>query len=244
MYIVSIIIGLIAGLIINYITDVLPKKRRLSIPFCPRCGENIPLKKYISFARCGFCGNKTSIRHLIVLITYPILFVAFRAYPDLRLNFATNIVLLIYLGIIFVIDIEHRLILNSTSIIGLVIALYTGYTLHGTKMTLLGGIVGYLIMFMLYLFGIFFIHLMNRKSIDNNNENIALGFGDVNLAGILGLILGWPGISLGLLIAIIMGGVISAGFLVWALLSKKYKPFQAIPYGPFLIIGALILLYA
>jgi prepilin signal peptidase PulO-like enzyme (type II secretory pathway) len=74
-------------------------------------------------------------------------------------------------------------------------------------------------------------------------DDVALGFGDVNLSGVLGLILGFPGILLGLFIAIMVAGLVSLVFLVAMLLVRKYRLFMALPYGPFLVIGAVTLLY-
>ena len=72
---------------------------------------------------------------------------------------------------------------------------------------------------------------------------MALGFGDVNLSGILGLLLGWPAITVGLLFAVLAGGLISLFIILGMLVTKKYKAFTAIPYAPFLILSALFLLY-
>ena len=70
----------------------------------------------------------------------------------------------------------------------------------------------------------------------------ALGLGDVYVAAILGLILGWPGITAGLLGGILIGGLVSGLILVWMVLRRNYHPFLALPYAPFLIVAALILL--
>jgi leader peptidase (prepilin peptidase)/N-methyltransferase len=74
-------------------------------------------------------------------------------------------------------------------------------------------------------------------------DEVALGFGDVNFAGILGLLLGWPGISAGLLFTVLAGGLISLLIILGMLITKKYKAFTAIPYAPFLILSAFYLLY-
>ena len=74
-------------------------------------------------------------------------------------------------------------------------------------------------------------------------DEVALGFGDVNLSGVLGLILGWPVIWIGLFFGVFIGGVVSLVFMVWMLLRRKYHLFMALPYGPFLVIGATLLIY-
>jgi prepilin signal peptidase PulO-like enzyme (type II secretory pathway) len=73
----------------------------------------------------------------------------------------------------------------------------------------------------------------------------AMGRGDVKLAGVLGLYLGWLGLDAwlhGLLAGFILGGLFSLGAM---LVGKKGRK-SHIPYGPFMIIGALgsILFYA
>lgn len=81
------------------------------------------------------------------------------------------------------------------------------------------------------------------KSRGEEIEEIALGFGDVNLAGVIGLLLGWPGIIAGIILAILIGGVVSGGYLVLQVLRKKYQAYQALPYGPFLVLSAVVLLF-
>jgi len=74
-------------------------------------------------------------------------------------------------------------------------------------------------------------------------DEVALGFGDVNLGGVLGLYLGWPGITAGLLLAIILGGSFSLFIILYHLITHKYQMFMAIPYAPFLLLGAALLLF-
>lgn len=60
-----------------------------------------------------------------------------------------------------------------------------------------------------------------------------MGGGDVKLAFLMGLLLGWPIILLALFLSFILGSVIGVSLI---LLGKK-KARDAIPFGPFLIIG-------
>ena len=97
-------------------------------------------------------------------------------------------------------------------------------------------------MLVFYMFGNLFIKFLSRRRGEDIDE-VALGFGDVNLAGVIGLLLGWPGVIAGVFLAIIIGGVISGIFLLFQLFRKKYEAFQALPYGPFLVISVVLLLY-
>ena len=76
-----------------------------------------------------------------------------------------------------------------------------------------------------------------------SGEEEALGFGDVNLSGVLGLMLGWPVIVLGLVLAILLGGAVSLVYLLLMLVLRRYRRYAAIPYGPFLVAGAVILIF-
>lgn len=162
--------------------------------------------------------------------------------PSPVLGFLAGLILLIYFGVVVVIDLEHRLILHPVSMAGVVLGLSIGIWLHGLTDTLLGGLAGFGSMLSLYFLGDRFARLVARSRGEALAEE-ALGFGDVNLSGVLGLILGWPGIVLGLILAILAGGVISLGYLVGMLLTRRYRSFVAIPYGPFLVTGAVVLLY-
>lgn len=136
---------------------------------------------------------------------------------------------------------EHRLILHPTSLAGAGIGLACGFILHGVRSTLIGGAAGYGIMLLFYLFGILFMKVAARGKPDTETE--ALGFGDVNLAGVIGLILGWPGVTVGLTLAILLGGAISLVLFLAMMLSRRYRVFLAIPYGPFLVMGAVLSLF-
>jgi prepilin signal peptidase PulO-like enzyme (type II secretory pathway) len=106
----------------------------------------------------------------------------------------------------------------------------------------LGGAAGFGIMLGFYLLGELFARwLRSRRGLPP--EEVALGFGDVNLAGILGLLLGWPGITAGLILAILLGGAGSLLYILWMVIRRRYQSMAAIPYGPFMVLAAVILLY-
>ncbi len=71
----------------------------------------------------------------------------------------------------------------------------------------------------------------------------ALGFGDVRLAPVLGLGLGWLGVRyviLGFFAANVIGALIGIALLA----SKRMERQQRIPYGIFLALGAAVAFFA
>lgn len=67
----------------------------------------------------------------------------------------------------------------------------------------------------------------------------AMGFGDVKLMGAMGLFFGWMEIIVISVIAFLLAAVVSIVILI----SKKRKSDEYIPFGPFLVIGAVISMF-
>jgi prepilin signal peptidase PulO-like enzyme (type II secretory pathway) len=237
-----IILGLLGGWLVNYLADVLPVTRAIGRPVCWNCNTEIFWRDYFLFLKCPNCGksrtNRTYVLQLLILaMTMYLWFV-----PPGRIEFPLAFILLLYLMLIATIDIEHRLILHMTSLAGAVIGLGIGIHLHGIEMTLIGGAVGFGVMLAFYFLGEVFVRYMSKRRNETIDE-VALGFGDVNLAGITGLLLGWPVIILGLLFTILAGGLISLLVVIVMLVRRQYKAFSAIPYGPFMILSIFVLLF-
>ena len=62
-----------------------------------------------------------------------------------------------------------------------------------------------------------------------------MGGGDVKLAGVIGLLAGYPGVLLALWLAVVSAGVIAIGLVVVGKLGRK----DTMPFGPFLSLGAV-----
>jgi leader peptidase (prepilin peptidase)/N-methyltransferase len=236
------ILGWCAGNLVNYLGDVLPKTRRFSQPYCTLCGKPMKWWNYISYHTCLNCSARRPLRDWGFQIFFVGAFSFLWIHPSARLGYWLGSLLLVYFGLVFLIDLEHRLVLHQVSLVGVVLGLAVGIWLHNIWITILGGAAGFGIMLALYYLGEVYARWMARRRGQESDE-VALGYGDVNLSGVLGLILGWPGIIVGLVFAILAGGIISLGYIILLLIAKKYKPFTAIPYAPFLIFGAIILLY-
>jgi prepilin signal peptidase PulO-like enzyme (type II secretory pathway) len=168
-----------------------------------------------------------------------------------------GMLVLVYFGIITVIDLEHRLILHPTSLVGAVLGLVVGTSIHsgaggllaGVGTSLLGGLFGFGVMFLLYQLGTLVARWRTRRmraAGQSDDDEEALGGGDVYLAGVLGLMLGWPFILRALVIGVLLGGLVSIVLLLSLVLRRRYVSdalMTFIPYGPYFIVGAFYLLY-
>lgn len=206
---------------------------------------------------CRNCGTRRSLRTWLVLLLTIASFAYFWLFPPNALGSPISMIVLIYFGIITVIDLEHRLILHSTSLVGAVLGLIVGTYIHshtdgflgGIGNSLLGGLFGFGVMFLLYQFGTLVARFRARKmqaAGQADDEEEALGGGDVYLLGVLGLMLGWPLIFNALILGILFGGAVSLLFVVGLLISRRYSSealMTFIPYGPYFIISAFYLLF-
>jgi leader peptidase (prepilin peptidase)/N-methyltransferase len=237
-----LIFGIVGAWLINYLADVLPVHRKFVRLQCPNCQHDLDWKRYLMPIRCGNCGEAPSHRQIVVLLALPILSVMMGFYPVENLGSLGTVLWLVYFSLIIVIDLEHRLILHPVSLVGGVMGLLFGSLAHGILNTLFGGAAGFGIMLIFYYLGEVFVKFMSRRR-GEPIEEVALGFGDVNLAGIIGLLLGWPGVIGGIFLAVLLGGIVSGLVLVTQLARKDYQAFQALPYGPFLAVSVFVLFY-
>ncbi len=236
-------IGLLGGMLINYLGDILPTTRRFGLPKCIYCFEPQPLLNYFFWPkRCNECKKLRPLRVWFVEVFFVCISLWLWHFYSGNLGYGLGFILLLYFGVVVVIDVEHRLILHPVSLAGGILCLGVGWKLHGFLVTVIGGILGFVLMLALHYLGDVFAHWLARRRGEVLNE-VALGFGDVNLSGVLGLLLGWPGIILGLVLAILLGGIISLLLIVVLLVTRRYRTFVAIPYGPFLVIGGILLIF-
>jgi leader peptidase (prepilin peptidase)/N-methyltransferase len=249
------LLGLCVGAFLNLCADELPYHRPLRrAPFCPHCGEPRPWWSWIStlaFLRlkpgCPHCGVSLSWRHLLVELGTAGLY-AFLWYGYAGTRFLipwtayTSILVLV-----LVIDLEHRLILNVVMYPAWALALLFSFfhpTPYFYRLALLGGAVGFAVLYLVYLAGVLFVRIVS-KARGRDLNTVAFGFGDVRLGLFIGLILGFPGVLHAIFLAVLLGGI--AGLVYWfvnAVILRRYSLFTAIPYGPFLVIGALVMMFS
>jgi prepilin signal peptidase PulO-like enzyme (type II secretory pathway) len=241
------IIGGFCGILINYFADVLPIYRKPGPPICQKCAKRFTLYNYLISFRCKNCGQGVSLRTILVHVLSITVSVLVWLFPYQSLNYWWSIPIIIFLGVILVIDIEYRVVLIQTSILGLIVLFFLGlinqgFSINGLIITAIGGAAGFVIMIALYYFGIFFNKVLS-KARNREIDEVALGFGDVYVSTFLGFLIGWPNIISAIILAVLLSGAFSLIFVLITLILKKYKAFSAIPYTPFLILGVIILPY-
>lgn len=239
IYLISLLFGFLSGFLINYLADCLPHLRRPAQPLCNSCGKPLSFPAYLLLRQCDVCGKRRRLRWVIVYLLSPLMVYWIQIYP-VRLDFWLSLLVYVVFALITVIDIEYRAVLVETVIISGFIFSLIGIARHGFTATVLGGTVGFLILYVLYWLGKVILKLRHKAS---SLEEEALGFGDVNLFIVLGLLLGFPAILVALWIAIFSAGIFSLGMVVVMVLRKRYRSDLAIPYAPFLVLGAFVLLF-
>lgn len=242
-YILAVLPGWLMGVVVNYLADVLPLRRRLTQPFCIQCDSRQSWRSYFIWPRiCPVCGHKRGLRVWIVEAFYVLASVLLSLHSPDHIGYWLGLILLGFFGVVVIIDLEYRLIMHPVSIFGAVLGSVVGILRVGWLKTLEGGAAGFAVMWLLYMLGVLIIKLVGKARGQPVND-VALGFGDVNLGGVLGLMLGWPLILVGLVVAVLIAGVVSVVYILIKLIRGQYQALMAIPYGPFLVTGAGLLIY-
>jgi leader peptidase (prepilin peptidase) / N-methyltransferase len=245
------ILGLVSGGAVNGLADALPAGLQAMPPRCPHCRTVRPAAAWLGLAalllrgwRCPGCGARRGLRtaavELAMLVGGVLLFLA----SDDWLAALRFFSVLSVFALILVIDLEHRLILHVVTgpaalLIGMMHILDPQ---RGLTRTLAGGAFGLAMFTLFYLLGIAFARWVSRRRGDELEE-VAFGFGDVTLAGVIGLTVGWPGVVLALFLGVLSAGVFSLGYLLVMLARGRYTAFVPIPYGPFMLLGASIVYF-
>jgi prepilin signal peptidase PulO-like enzyme (type II secretory pathway) len=223
--------GLAVGSFLNVVIYRLPRK--LSVvwgrSFCPRCKkkvswfDNVPLLSFILLkGRCRACHSPISWRYPVVELLTAVLFVlGARPYlSNLRIaELGLTLILFSSLVVIFFIDLEHQIIPDE--ILLPVIVLFFLRSLLTSNYWLLAAALGA----SLFLFLIWFV-----------TKGKGMGFGDVKLAFLMGLVLGFPKIVVAFYLAFLTGAIIG----VILILVKKARFGQKIAFGPFLAAATVI----
>ncbi len=249
MLIIPLAVGLASAMLINYLADVLPATRALTKPVCSQCKSEYSLTDYLFVKKCKQCAHNRGMRPWMTVLILLTLNIYTWWMPPARYEYWFGALLLCYMGVVFVIDLEHRLILHPTSIIGCLLAFGAGWYANGILPTVLGGAFGFALMFVFYYLGVLFSRMRAKRmavSGQAQDDEEALGAGDVILSGILGLALGSQLVFRGIFLGIVLAGLFGLVFIIVMLITQRYKKevfMVFMPYGPFLVVGALAWIY-
>lgn len=240
--------GYLSGMLVNFIVDGLYRRRRFLEPEFDEALDQKGWLKYLAWP-FGYQQRERQfiIRvmavNLIFLVLVPVLWL----YTPERVEFWWGLPVLVYFAVVIVMDVEYRIVMHPVSIAGAILGAFVGLIKYGADTeglitTLAGGAVGFAVMFLLYKLGEVFMKFVNRRRGESIDE-VALGFGDVNMAGVVGLFIGFPPIILGLLFAVIVGGLVSILYVIGMVVTRRFRAFAALPYAPFLALAALVMVF-
>ena len=246
MIVAVAILGWSFGVIINWLADSLPFYRQPAVPRCPAC--TAPFSPIAWFAvpaviarvwRCEYCGTRRQTRTLLVELLAITGSMGIFTWSSSPASFWSAFLVSVVFLLIIVIDMEHKLILHVVTFPAAIVFIVLGNLDPEMSLgrTLLGGAVGFALFFLLYLLGGIFARNIARGQ-GNADDEVALGFGDVTLATLIGLAVGFPGVIEALLRGILAAGLFSIAYLIWMKMRRRYSAYTPIPYGPFLILGA------
>lgn len=238
--------GSAVGSFLNVVADRLPQGKSIVSPpsHCPGCGRELstwelfPIFSYLWLrGRCRSCNVVIPLRLVLVELGTGALFALLYWHYGLSWELALAILYCSMFLALLVIDLEHGILPNVIVYPGMVVAFVLAVVVTvipwvaGIQMknailpTLGSAAAGGAIGFVLLLIPA----LVYRGG---------MGWGDVKLAGLIGLVAGFPLVLVAMFLAIVSGGLVAAILL---LLRRKGRK-DAIPFGPFLTVAAIVTL--
>lgn len=238
------VLGLVVGSFLNVVIARVPRGESVVRPGsrCPDCSapvgprDNVPVVSWLLLrGRCRHCGRRISRRYPLVELGTAALF----AVLALRFGLDPGLPAFLYLGAVGValalIDLDVKRLPDALTLpsypVG--IALLALAALLGAAEGWSGLLRALLGMAAYYAF--YFVLVLVYPA--------GMGFGDVKLAGVLGLFtawIGWGSWAVALAGGFLLGGVWSIGLLLFRRAGRR----TAIPYGPFMLAGALVAVLA
>lgn len=232
----AFLLGLLIGSFLNVVIWRVPRGESIVRPpsACPGCGtpirprDNVPVVSWLLLrGKCRDCGIRISARYPLVELLTAALF----AVMALKFGLSLELPAYLYLAAVGValalIDLDLKrlpdvLTLPSYGVGTVLLGIASLHEPHLFLRAVLGG---------LAIFAVYFALAFAYPA--------GMGFGDVKLSGVLGLYTGWLGWDVwgaGLLLGFFLGGFFGIGLVLF----KKGGRKTAVPFGPFMLVGALI----
>ena len=203
---------------------------------CPNCNnmikfyDNIPILSYLWLkGRCRHCNTPISFRYpLVEALTGLVALSVFLAF-GLTLQGLVYFIFITSLLIITFIDIDHKIIPNVITIPGIPIGLLLALGLPAV--TFVDSILG-----LLAGGGSLFIVAWGYSLLTGKE---GMGGGDIKLLAMIGTIVGWKGVFFTIFVGSAVGMVVGGTVM----LAKGKNMKFAVPFGPFLSIGAITYIF-
>ena len=230
------VIGLIFGSFYNVVGLRLPNNESIVFPgsHCPKCNhklawyENIPVLSYLFLGgKCKNCKKKIDIIYPLIELLTGILFAITYYLYGFSEEFLLGIILVSLVVIIFVSDTKYMIILDSPTIISVILIFIIKWIYEGIKVSLLSLLYG------LFIFGIMYLLLIIGNFLFKKES---LGGGDIKLSFVAGMVLG-PYLGL---FYIMFGSFLAFPYAIYTVIKNKNG---VLPFGPFLASAMLILFY-
>lgn len=228
MLFLFLLYGILIGSFLNVLILRIPLKEEFvkTRSHCPKCQyqlkwyDLIPILSYIALrGRCRKCQVSISPQYPLIELLNGVAYLGIYKYMGLSITTILTCIAFSILLVIFIIDIRYMIIPN-----GLVVALFILAVIETIVMrAYLQNIIGF------FAVSVFLLVLLIIT-------RGGLGFGDVKLMAVAGLLIGWQKIILALMIGSIVGSLIGIGLLVFKITKRK----EPIPFAPFLTVGIML----
>lgn len=240
--VVAGVMGLLVGSFLSVVIHRVPEGLSIVRPpsACPACGtairprDNIPVVSWLVLrGRCRNCTQPISPRYPLVELLTGILFATMATVHADSWALPAFLVAVAAFVSLSAIDLERYILPRKIIYVSLGIAaaiLVTAAAIEGTWDNLARAAVGAALAFAT----LFLIHIISPRG---------MGFGDVRLAALVGLVTGWLGlahVALALFLSFLFASIIGVGLIVTKLRTRKDR----VPFGPFLALGAFVALVA
>lgn len=226
------------GSFLNVCIYRLPRSISLIRPrsMCPGCKakiafyDNVPVASYLWLrGRCRHCGTAISLRYPLIELVSGLFAVAVFIRYGLSWEGIFLYALVAALLVITFIDIDHKIIPDVITYPGIVVGFLTSLVLGRItyKESLFGIILGGGVLLLIALG----YYLLTKRE--------GMGGGDIKLLAMIGAFLGWKGVIFTVFVGSAIGTVVGIALALRTEGGRKL----AIPFGPFLSLGALLFLF-
>lgn len=244
------LIGFLLGILINLLSDNLLNDKFLTVPTYPDGSKRSPLAwsgllAFLTGQQANEAGSKLRWRHPIVEVSMALLFAfIILNWPDHERRFVWMIYLTI-LMLVTVIDLEHRIIITPVILVACIIAFIVALVAPESDRDFIdyiaGGGLGLGIFAVMYWGGGIFSGVVASARGEELDE-VAFGLGDVYVATMCGLMIGWQAFIFAAIITVFLGALGGVLFLIIQAVRGGYDAFTPLPYGQYIIIGTVIMM--